>query len=284
MAEVVDCHRAGAPEGQLVTLYAGDGPERDIWDMLLSIPTSGGRRAVVYGAEKLREPLLLPLADSPELAAAYAVFVDARDDFPRDEGGMAPFLQRLQRSRNGQLIRCCEPGKAEVKLALVQSWWPGATPTFAANLLKRCGSLDEARHACRVARLAGLKPDSAMAAAVCPRSPAGDLADCLIAGDKKGAMAAALVLPRAETAAVIGLLAARLAAAEAVADGMRDGMSAREAASRVRERYAASRVAAYAAGYGPDRVRRCRELLARADAAHRSGAPAGVAEVIVASW
>lgn len=283
--EVTDAHCAGAPDGQLVTLYAGDGPERDIWDLLLSVPPSGGRRALVYGAEKLQATgHIRPLADAPELAAAYAVFVDARDDFARDDGALQGHLAALQASKNGQLIRCCEPGRMETQIELVASWWPGASLTFASSLLKQCGSLDGAWQACRTARLADLKPEPAMAAAVCPRSPAGDFADRLIAGDKRGAMEAARVLPRDETAAVIGLLAARLAAAEGIAEGMRDGLSAREAAGQVRERYAATRVAPYAAGYQPERVRRCRELLARVDAAFRSGAPAGVAEVLVAGW
>jgi hypothetical protein len=283
--EVTDAHRAGAPDGQLVTLFAGDGPERDIWDLLLSVPVSGGRRALVYGAEKLLAAgHVRSLAEAPELAAAYAVFVDARGDFAREGGELVPHLAALQASRNGQLIRCCAPGKLEAQIELVASWWPGASLTFASSLLKRCGSLDDAWQACRTARLADLKPEPAMAAAVCPRSPAGDFADKLFAGDKRGAMAAAAALPHDETAAAVGLLASRLAAAEAVAGGMRDGLSAREAASRVRERYAAARVAPYAAGYQPDRVRRCRQLLARVDSAFRTGAPDGLAEVLVAGW
>ena len=283
--EVTDAHCAGAPDGQLVTLYAGDGPERDIWDLLLSVPPSGGRRAVIYGAERLQAARHVRLlATAPELAAAYAVFVDARDDFAREEDALVPHLAALQASRNGQLIRCCAPGRAETQIELVAAWWPGASLAFAGGLLKRCGSLDEAWQACRTARLAGLKPEPAMAAAVCPRSPAGDLADRLFAGDRRGAMEAARVLPHAETAALAGLLASRLAAAEAVAEGIRDGLPPREAVSRVRERYAATRVAPYAAGYQPDRVRRCRALLARIDSAFRSGAPGGLAEVLVACW
>ena len=283
--EVTGAHCAGAPDGQLVTLYAGDVPERDIWDLLLSVPVSGGRRAVIYGAEKLQAPGHVSLlAHAPELAAAYAVFVDGRDDFAREDGEMAPHLAALQAAKNGQLIRCCAPGRLEAQIELVASWWPGASLTFASALLKRAGSLDGAWQACRTARLADLKPEPAMAAAVCPRSPAGDLADRLFAGDRRGAMEAAQALPHGETAAVIGLLASRLAAAESVAAGLHDGLSPREAASRVPERYAATRVAPYAAGYQPDRVRRCRELLARADSAYRSGAPAGVTEALVAGW
>lgn len=283
--EVTDAHCAGAPDGQLVTLFAGDGTERDIWNLLLSVPPSGGRRAVVYGAERLQAVQhVAALAAAPELAAAYAVFVDSREDFAQEDGKPAPHLAALQASRNGQLIRCCAPGRLETQIELVASWWPGASLMFASTLLKRAGSLDEAWHACRTARLADLKPEPAMAAAVCPRSPAGDLADKLFAGDRRGAMEAAQALPPGETAALVGLLASRLTAAESVAEGLRDGLSRSDAVSRVRERYAATRVASHAAGYQPDRVRRCRELLARIDAAFRTGAPAGLAEVLVACW
>jgi hypothetical protein len=286
VAEVVAAHRDGAPDGQAVTLYAGDQPERDIWDLLLSCPVSGGRRAVVYGAEMLARTGNVPeLAEAPELGTAFAVLVSAEDDFPRDGGKLAPHLAALQASKNGQLIRCCEPGKLDDRIALVASWWPGASPVFAHSLLDRCGSLDEAWQACRTARLAGLKPEPAMAAAVCPRSPAGDFADCLIAGDKTGAMAAARELDFGEIGAVIGLTAFRLALAEAVADGLRDGLSPREAAARAPgPRFAALQVSRHASRYSSQRARRCREALARADAALRSGAPAGVAESLVAGW
>jgi hypothetical protein len=286
VAEVVAAHRDGAPDGQAVTLYAGDSPERDIWDQLLSCPVSGGRRAVVYGAERLARTGNVPeLAEAAELGTAFAVLVSADADFPRDGTALAPHLAALQGSKNGQLIRCCEPGRLEDRIALVASWWPGASPVFAQTVLDRCGSLDEAWQACRTARLARLKPEPAMAAAVCPRSPAGDFSDRLIAGDKRGAMAAARELGSGEIAAVIGLTAFRLAVVEAVADGLRDGLSAREAAARAPgPRFAALQVSRHASGYSTEKVRRRREVLARADAAQRSGAPAGVAESLVAGW
>jgi hypothetical protein len=283
---VVDAHRAGAPPDQCAALFAGEVPERDIWDQLLSVPPSGGRRLVVYGAEKLTAPRNVALlAESDGLDTAYAVFVSASTDFEKENGALAPHLAVLQASKAAQLVRCCEPSKAEDRMALVADWWPGLSPNLAWDVLARCGSLERAAQACEQARLAGLDPTAAMVAVVCPAEPGGELADLLMAGNKRAAMGAARRAARGEVGAAIGLLAARLLAAEQIGDGMRDGLRPREAASRGGvDRFVASRVTPHMASYGAERIRRCRLVLVTADAAWRSGAGAGVAESLVAGW
>jgi hypothetical protein len=284
--EVVAEHRAGAPPDQCSALFAGEVPERDVWNLLLSVPPPGGRRVTVYGAERLKATgNVTLLATAGELDTAYVTFVSGDDDFARDDGQLAPHLAALQSSRSGQLVRCCAPSSLEDQTALVASWWPGVSLNLAYEVLTRGGGLSGAWLACEQARLAGLDPQPASLAVVCPPDPGGDFTDRLMAGDRAGAAAAARALARGDLGMVIGLLSSRLAAVELVADGTRQGLTPREAASWLKaERFAANRVIPHLARYGPDRVRRCRALLAAADAAWRAGASAGVAESLAALW
>jgi hypothetical protein len=284
--EVVAAHREGAPPDQCEAVFAGEGPEYEVWDALLSSPPPGGRRTVVYGAEKLKDPSHAALlARDAGFDATYTVFVSAAPDFPRDGTALVPHLAALQASKAAQLVRCCEPGKAEDRTALVASWWPGATLNLAHGVLTRCGSLERAYLACEQARMAGLSPSREMAAVVCPAEPGGDFTDLLMGGDKRRACAVTGQMSSPDLGAAIGLLASRLAVAEQVADGVRHGLSPREAASREGiDRFVASLVIPHLGAYPADRVRRCRHALAVAESAWRSGARTGVAESLVASW
>lgn len=283
--EVVAAHREGAPPGQCAAVFAGEAPEYETWDRLLSDPPPGGRRTVVYGAEKLRDLGNVALLAAEGADASYAVFVSADTDFAREGGKLVPHLAALQASRHGQIVRCCEPSSAEARTALVASWWPGATLTFAYDVLARCGSLERAWLACEQARLAGLPPTAAMAAVACPAGPGGEFADLLMSGNKAGAAAAAGQVSRGELGAVIGLLASRLAVAEQIGEGTRQGLHPREAASREHvDRFAASRVIPYLGAYGAGRIRRLRRVLAGSEAAWRSGSLTGVAESLIARW
>ena len=283
--DVVAAHRDGASPGQCVTLFAGAAPEREVWDLLLSLPPDGGRRAVVHGAEKLKDASAVPaLAREDSLATAFAVFVSSAPDFERDGGALVPHLAALQASKAGQLVRCCEPSKAEDRTALVASWWPGASRTLAYDLLTRCGSLERAWHACAQARMAGLRPEPRALAVACPGEPAGDLADLLMAGKRQAAAGVARDAA-GETPAVIGLLAQRLSAVEVIAAGVRSGLSAREVASRGHvDRFTAALVVPHVGAYDAERVSRCRRLLAFAESAWKSGARDGVPEMLVAGW
>jgi hypothetical protein len=285
--EVVAAHLDGAPPGQCAFLFAGEVPEREVWDELLTCPPPGGRRTVVHGAEKLRNlGGIALLAGAGGQETAFTVFVSADSDFGHDgDGALAPHLAALRDAKAGQMVRCCAPSKAEDQVALVASWWPGASRTLAYDVLSRCGTLEAAYQACEQARLAALEPTAARAALVCQPRPGDRLADYLLAGDRRRAMEAAAVLPRGETGRLIGLLASLLVIAEGIGEGVHDGMTAREAAGRLRaDRFSASRVVPYAAAYGTDRIRRCRRVLAGAEAAWKSGAGSGVAESVVSQW
>jgi hypothetical protein len=284
--EVVDAHLRGAPPDQCGTLFAGDMPERELWDRVLADPPLGGRRIVVYGAEKLREPENVALAVGPDVAdSAYAVFVSAAGDFEREDGALVPHLAALQASRAGQLIRCCAPSSADARAELVASWWPGSSVVTGQDVLMKSGSLEKSWLACEKARRAGLSPSTVTVAAVCIAEPSGQLADLLMAGTKHRAMAAARRLTREELGAVIGLLAHRLLVAELIADGVKSGMTPREAVADKRvDRFVASRVLPYLPSYTDARIRSCRAVLAGAETAWRNGVSAGVAESLVALW
>jgi hypothetical protein len=277
--EVVAAHREGAQPSQLATWFAGEGPETAMWDTLLTYPPPGGRRAVIYGAERLKHPdALVDLAQAKGLDASVAVFVSSEGDFAKTKDGLAPHLAALQSARDAQLVRCCAPSSADARAALVASWWPGMTPVLAYDLLARCGSLEAAWQACRQGTAAGLEPTPERAALVCPQAAIGDLADTLAAGDRARAMALAAQVPRGEVGALVGLLDYRLTAMAEVREAQRSGDDPG------RDRYVPRKVALHAAAYDPARVQRLRSVLARVDSAWRSGAAVGLAESIVALW
>jgi len=285
---VVAAHREGGTPEQAVTLFA-DGKaaaERSIWDLLLSYPPPGGRRAVVHGAERLKSTgLVADLAAARGMDAAVTVFVSADHGFASDGDSLAPHLAALKAARDGQIIRCCAPSSAEARAALVASWWPGAGLPLGRELLARCGSLQVAWQACDQARRAGLEPTPARLALVCPQEASGELADLLVAGERGRAMALAAAVPREAVGALIGLLDYRLALAGELGDLLRAGQDQREAVAGVRgDRFVCGKVAPHARAYDWRRVRRLRRVLARADAAWRAGAPAGVVETVVALW
>lgn len=284
--DVIAAHREGAPAGQCTVLRAGAGDERSLWDLLLSVPLDGGRRVTVHGAENLRHlGNVAVLAEAPELATAYVTFVSAAADFEREGGQLAPHLAAVQASKRGQLVRCCAPSKPGDRATLAASWWPGATADFGREVLARCGTLERAWLACEQARLAGLPATGGWLPAVCPADPGGELADLVLAGQRRAAALAAGRAGASELGAAVSLLAARLAVIEQVRAEMYDGRGVREACQAAHvDRYAALRVAPYVDSYPARRVVRCRRLLADVEAAWRSGAADGAAEVLVACW
>jgi hypothetical protein len=284
---VVAAHREGGTPDQAVTLFADGKPgtERGIWDLLLSYPQDG-RRAVVHGAERLKSTsLVADLAAARGMDAAVTVFVSAEPGFATDGGELAPHLAALKAARDGQIIRCCAPSSAEARAALVASWWPGAGVSLGYDVLARCGSLQAAWQACDQATRAGLEPTPARVSLVCPQTPAGELADLLVAGERPRAAALAAAVPREAVGALLGLLDYRLGLAAEIGDHLRSGLTPREAAAAVRaDRFVSGKVAPHARAYDARRVRRLRGVLAQADAAWRAGARAGVVEAVVALW
>jgi hypothetical protein len=260
--------------------------ERDIWAACAVIPPAGQERLViVHDAHKLRRPHeLAPLVKAGrEAAGAWLLFISAEDDFTRDKDGLAVHLAAIRDSRGGQLIRCTAPRDDDLLDWAVRQW-PGLGRNAAHRLLTRAGGdLAVVRDAGAKARATGLT-DGKYIEVLCEARPGQEFAELLLAGDRQGALAAAGVLPPAPGVA-IGLLDSRLGTLAAIREGQRRGLEPRDITSRFGvSRFLIPQYRDIAPAYSPARVRRCRELLAMADAAWRSGADRGVAEVLAANW
>lgn len=284
---VLDAYRGATPADCRFALFAG-GPEPDLWDALLadSLPEFP-RLTVVHGAERLKN--LTPVSALLAEAAAdgpRVVFVSADADFAKSGEKTAPALAAIQKSRHGQLLRCCAPSRSEDQVALVASWWPGLTRNQAWTVLRRCGGgLTLAAEACDKAVRAGLGPSETALAVVCEAEPGAAFADALVKGDKTAAMAAACQAGPGETGYGLAVLTTKLGQLGAICAAQKAGAGPRDLAARSGlGRWAVSQLAPYAVKYDGDRVARCRELLAVAESWHRTGAAAGVAQAVVACW
>ena len=289
-AEVVRAYRDAVPSVTL--LFAGELPEYQVWDQLLSMPLPGGRLIVVHDAEKLKDHAKFAvLAGAEGMETAFTVFISAEKDFAsvEDTAGKktaAPHLAALKAARRAQLVRCARPSREEDLLRLVSSWWPGAGSNHAHALLTRCGGdLAAAREACLKAELTGLAPGAENIEHVIGGEPAHDFADSLVAGDCRSAALAAGALGSRELGYALQVLGTQLGQLAALCEARARGLTAAEIAGKLRmDRYAQHRLSPHAGQYGPEKVRACRRLLAEAETAWRSGASTGVAEAVAALW
>jgi hypothetical protein len=284
-AEVVRSHRERLSSVPYRALYAerSENTERTLWDDLLSFPP-GGRLAVVYGAEKLAAVHIGALLDSaPEFHTT--VFVSADHDFERVDGALAPHLAAIQASRNGQLIRCNVPSRAEDQVKLVASWWPGATRAFASELLGRCGTLAATWQACEKGTLAGLPAELSSFEYVVRREAIEVYADKLVAGQRRDAMDAARQLTTGEVGRALGQLAWRLDVLGVLRAAQDKGLEPYEVQRRYHlDLFIQKLYGPHASSYSHRRRDRCRELLAMADSAWHCGTAEGVAEAVAALW
>lgn len=285
--DVVAAVRAALPAADRVVLAAGNDAERDIWAACGVLPPAGqDRLVIVRDAHKLRRPdELVPLVKAGrEAAGCWLVLASGDHDFPRgrDGDGLAPHLAAIRDSSRGQMVRCTVPGEENVLLDWVARQWPGLGRNAAHRLLARAGGdLAAVRDAGAKARASGLAEEKYIDVLCAPR-PGEEFAELLLRGDRAGALAAARDTP---AGAVIGLLDFRLGTLAAIREGQQRQFQARDMTARLGvSRFLLARYRDIAPQYGPGRVRRCRELLAAADSACRSGADRGVAEVLAASW
>jgi hypothetical protein len=275
--------RAALPRDGQVVCFAGNDLERDIWAACGIVPPAGqDRLVVVYDAHRLRRPEeLVPLVKAGrEAAGAWLLFVSGDRDFPRDEDGLAPHLAAIRDSRCGQLIRCTPPRDDDL-LDWAARCWPGLGRNAAHRLLTRAGGdLAAVRAAGDKARASGLTAEKYIDI-MCEGRPGEEFAEALIRGDRAGALAAGMV----SAGAAIGLLDSRLGHLASIREGQQRQLEDRDIAGRLGvPRFLIGRYRDAAQAYGPARVRHCRVLLAEADAAWRSGAGTGIAEVLAAGW
>jgi hypothetical protein len=289
-AEVVRAYRE-AVSGSALVLIAGCVDETELWDQVLTCPPDSGRLIIVLAAEKLRRlDSLAVLAEAGGMDTAFTVFVSSDPDFARDEAGskkvLAPHLAAVQACKGGQLIRCVAPSDEEKLFVLVASWWPGAGANLAYELLQRCGGvLALAREACLKAELAGLEPTSDSARIVADSMPAADFVTAVISGDSRAAAVSAGQLSPSDIGYSLAVLASRLGHLALLKEAKDRGMTAQEIAAKLHvERFLQRELGPYAPRYGPEKVRSCREVLALAESAWRSGATVGVPEIVAALW
>jgi hypothetical protein len=288
--QVLDAHRPG-PAGT-VLLFAGEIGESELWDLVMTVPAASGRRTTVLGAERLaRTEHLAELAAADWNDGSYTLFVSNEADFPKDPDsktgkGLAAHLVPLRDSKRAQLIRCCAPTSEDAACKLVASWWPGCGVSLARQLVKACGGqLSVAWQACDKAARAQLPPTPVSLSMVCQATPSGSFADLVMGPDRGAAVAAARQLNHSEIGAAIGLLVARLSTLAVIREGLSQRMDRQDIAAKLRvDRFLLRMLAPLAPAYNPDRVARCREVLALAETAWRGGATAGVGEVIAALW
>lgn len=277
--DVADTYRAVFPRLPVRSI-PGDSSS---WDALLTVP-SFPLLTFVWGAEKLtvRDRICHLLGD--EFENAFTVFVSAENDFPaREPDG---WLAALRDSRHGLLVRCAVPRDPEAQAQLVASWWPGAGRNLGAEVLARCGGdIAAARAAVKKAVCAGLLPNSDAVRLVCLPGAPGDFADCLVACDVKKAMAAVAFIDPEEAGAALALLSSRLSVLALLGDAARKGENVLEFARRQKiDPYLVRLLRPHAAAYTPDKVSRCRRLLALAESSWRRGARDGVLESVAALW
>lgn len=255
------------------------------WDDVLSVP-SGPRLTIVWNAEHLGDLSKLPHLLGDELDGSYTVFVSAEHDFRKQDKELVPALAALRDSRHGQIIRCSTPASQEDQAAIVASWWPGAGRNIAAALLEASGgSLTAAWHAADKAVRAGFPCDPSVIPVVCVSRDAEGFADLLTAGNRAAAMAAARTLPQDEAGGVLALLAVRLQLLPLVRDCVERGEDMQSMVRNLKaSQLVIARLRAVSPRYGDSRVSRCRELLAIAETAWRSGARDGVLEAVAALW
>jgi hypothetical protein len=277
--------------GEYTPRSGGGMSDGSIWDQVLSSPLDGGRCVIVRHAEKLKSLAYLPVLLSAEgMDTTLTVFISADEDFPRSEvegkKGLVPPLADVQASRHGQLIRCCAPGKEEDLVDLVASWWPPAGANFAHRLLTVCeGSLYLAWSACDKGVRAGLEPTDENASRVCQLVPARDFAELLVAGEKARALECARLVRQNDIGPALGLLASRLSALSAIGAGKQRGWDGQELVVKLKlDRFLLRKLGPLAGSYPPERVRRCREVLAVAESAWRAGAYEGIPESVAALW
>lgn len=260
--------------------------EGRVWDNLLTVPPEP-QLLVVYGVEQLKDVTLLPLLTTDTFDGNYILFVSTEEDFRRGEDKkLIAQLAFLRDSRHGQLVRCCAPSSDEDAADIVASWWPGSGRNVASALLTHCGGdLTAAYHAAQKAVRAGIAPDVQAVRAVSVQNSHEDYARLLLAGDRRRAMTAAREVGLDAAGGVIALLAARLALLPLVREAVQRRESPADTVRRLRvDAWVLRQLRPFASDYDPARVARCRELLAMAETAWKSGSRLGVLEAVAALW
>lgn len=266
--------------------------ERDVWTCTAGYPADPARKhlVIVRGAQHLTrwQQLLSLIEHTFELRHLYLVLVSSEPSLSQITGDerpeLAPHLAWLRDASQGQLVVCSPPNEKDL-IAWTQRQYPGAPENLASHILTRCaGDLAAVRDVCAKARIFP-EVSKRVVDELSIQSPGADLADALVAGDKRTALAAALEADLDTFGSVIGLLDSRLDMLATLHKATADGMSPQDMHTKLRlPQFVVAKYRRFAPGYTESVVAQRRAALALTDSTYRTGARDGIAEFLVALW
>lgn len=271
-----------------ITIHATTGNEPDVWAHANQHPLNPGavRMILIRDADNLTgwDRLHQWLSRTRQLPGVYLVFVSSEPDLPYVKGSrktLQPHVAALRAPR-GYLVRCTMPNENDTLTWLRRHG--DLDDTTARYLLNRTGgNLDAAAATADKLALFDLPAGTASIDALTPEIPAGDLADNLIALDRRRALLQTATLSTTDVYQLLGLLESRLDLLETLHRQQVRGTANWRESDPVNA-FLARRYQPHARHYDPKACTRRRLVLAATDAALRTGATIGVVETLIALW
>ncbi len=271
-----------------VSLRHGPGFERDVWAAANQYPLNpgGNRMILVRDAEKItrHDQLVAWLGRTRQLPGVHLVFV-SNDHHPPHVGTRKNKLTewaKLLRAPRGSLVKCSALS-GQVAVDWTRRRAPGLDDDTAQYLLTRTGGdLNDTASVCDKLTLFTGAVGTATIDQLCEERPSLDLADHLLAGDKRLALMCVPDLSEQDMHALPALLESRLDLLASLHRLQIAGHGWRDASGI--NPYLARQYLPLARNYDPRRCTRARRVLAVAEDAVRSGARIGVFEGLIALW
>lgn len=283
--EVAVAVRAEFAADQVSVRFGGIDRDDQIWDTYATMAPDR-HLVAVRCADKLRslDPITRVVATARSGASCFLLLISDAADFPREGGTLTAPMLALRDYSGAQMIRCSELADADL-ISWTQAKWPVLSRLGARQLVDRChGDLPTIRDAIAKAVACDVD-DEKFAVGFADVGPGGRYVDHVLAGERAAAFAAAEKIDREHLGTVLAELDRRLTDVERVAAAKRAGYDAKAMAVKAGiASFVVIRCRDLVGCYDRARILRNRHLLAVADAAWRSGARAGVAELVAANW
>lgn len=288
--EVVDTTRRllGVSDLDYVSLSHSPTFDRDVWAAANQYPLNpgGNRLVLVRDAEKLKrwDQFALWQERTRQMPGAHLLFVSNETTLPYvngRQGALAPHAQSI-RSPRGFLVKCSMP-RPDDAVAWVRRRAPTLDEDTARHLLTRTGGdLATAAAVCAKVSLFTGPAGPATVDQLCAERPSADLADHLLAGEKRRALLCVPELDEQEMHRITALLDTRLDLLQSLHRLQAAGQNWRDATGI--NSYLLRKYMPLARDYDPQRCGQRRRVLAVVDDALRSGARVGVFEGLIATW
>lgn len=274
------------------TYTVGTVKESSIWASLyrLSLDVGQPTLTIIRDAQKITdwEPLHLYLKIKSE-GTGYVILVSDESDFPRDRpkgdqklGDLKAHIRLVQ--SKGAIVRCITPNEEEL-VKWAKTKLPRVAESVLVHMVQRAGHNTKAiRDVC--AKLRVFKPASVTVkvvdSLVIP-SAVEELADSLVAGDKKAALLSKI--EEDESTALIRLLDSRVDLLHNLYLGSIINLSVRDVCAKYRlSDFLVRKYSPHARMYDASRRDRLKRMLAILEEQSMAGAREGVAEALVALW